>query len=1020
MLPNHSPRMPRNGLLLGMALLATLALSGAAGAKWVDLGGGPLDVTLIESDGARSIIEITLGGFEATPVTIDSETYYEIALEGTSVQQEKGFPALPDVRRSVIIPDDQEMSITLLSSTYVDLPGMPIAPSKGHLPRSINPETVPYTFGQFYQTDTVYPPSVVEAHDPYILRDFRGIVADANAFQYMNDGQTLRVYTHMRLEVTPVGPGMINVLDRPGHPETMDPQFVKLYEHHFLNYDNKRYDPVLEDGGLLIITYDAFLPNVEPLYLWKMQKGLLTKLVTLSETGSTSGQILSYIQNEYNTGWLGYVLLVGDAPQLPTIDYSSGSDPSYSLLAGGDSYPDIFVGRLSAENPSQVDTQVQRTITYERDAPAGVVWPQYGCGIASNQGPGHHGEYDDEHEDLIREKLLAYGYIHVDQIYDPYGTSTMVTNAMNEGRGIVNYTGHGSTTSWGSTGFSNSHVNALVNDNMLPFIVSVACYNGNFTSATCFAEAWLRATHDDQPTGAIAAYMSTAGQSWSPPMDMQDEAVDLLVADEMRTIGGLWFNGSCLMIDLNGGQGEHEFKCWTIFGDPSLAVRTKAPEEMAVSHTGTLFLGQDEYDVHIPGVEGALCALYNEEVIYGTALTNGAGMATISLDPLPPEPMNLTLTVTAYNKVTYVGDVEVIPAEGPYLLIDEVVYIDSGGDGLVNAGETVDMLVKLRNVGIETAANVNAEITDCTELIDLIVAFQTYPDIPPGGEAWCDAPYSFGVAPHCPDGHTELMPLLIYGEERLTWNAQISFVVHAPDISVESIEIDDTIGGDGNYRLDPGETATVAITLLNAGSGRLDDITGIFTCSHPQVTILAGTGTHAGLGEGESGLLEPIFEVSVDPAFAAFAADFGLQVTGTNSYDHLFEIPLPIGGFYETVEQGSPGWTHYFATAGFNDEWHISTQRNHTPNGTHSWKCGDTGFGSYGNLLDAALETPAVTIAGECELLFWMWIDAEESGSYPGRAYDGGLVEVSIDGGPFEQITPVGDYTHTIRIGSTP
>ncbi|MCK4306316.1 MAG: T9SS type A sorting domain-containing protein, partial [Candidatus Eisenbacteria sp.] len=50
----------------------------------------------------------------------------------------------------------------------------------------------------------------------------------------------------------------------------------------------------------------------------------------------------------------------------------------------------------------------------------------------------------------------------------------------------------------------------------------------------------------------------------------------------------------------------------------------------------------------------------------------------------------------------------------------------------------------------------------------------------------------------------------------------------------------------------------------------------------------------------------------------------------------------------------------------------------------------------------------------------WMWIDAEESGSYPGRAYDGGLVEVSIDGGPFEQITPVGDYTHTIRIGSTP
>ena len=120
------------------------------------------------------------------------------------------------------------------------------------------------------------------------------------------------------------------------------------------------------------------------------------------------------------------------------------------------------------------------------------------------------------------------------------------------------------------------------------------------------------------------------------------------------------------------------------------------------------------------------------------------------------------------------------------------------------------------------------------------------------------------------------------------------------------------------------------------------------------------------------------------------------------------------------MEAGAGDWTHSAVSGGFTDQWHVSTQRNHTPGGSQSWKCGDTGSGDYGNLLDAGLVTPAVEIDGEGELRFWMWIEAEESSSHQGRAYDGGLVELSIDGGPFVQITPEGGYTHTIRTGGTP
>ena len=245
----------------------------------------------------------------------------------------------------------------------------------------------------------------------------------------------------------------------------MDRQFSGVYENHFLNYaQDTRYAPLEEDGSLLIIAYRAYAASMLPLVEWKNQKGLADRMVTLSETGSTYSQIFSYIQNEYQTTDLAYVLLVGDGQHVPK--YGSDSDPAYSLLAGTDSYPEIFVGRFSAESPEHVMTQVERTIAYERDTPAGSGsdWLQCGTGIASNQGPGHFGEYDDEHMDYIRDDLLGYGYDQVDQIYDPGASPPRWPTAVNAGRGIINYVGHGSTNAWSTSGFSNTNVNALTND----------------------------------------------------------------------------------------------------------------------------------------------------------------------------------------------------------------------------------------------------------------------------------------------------------------------------------------------------------------------------------------------------------------------------------------------------------------------------------------------------------------------------------------------------------------------------
>jgi hypothetical protein len=126
---------------------------------------------------------------------------------------------------------------------------------------------------------------------------------------------------------------------------------------------------------------------------------------------------------------------------------------------------------------------------------------------------------------------------------------------------------------------------------------------------------------------------------------------------------------------------------------------------------------------------------------------------------------------------------------------------------------------------------------------------------------------------------------------------------------------------------------------------------------------------------------------------------------------NLLALPLE-SGFSDDMENGINGWTHYIVSSGYRDQWHQSTRRNYTSGGTTSWKCGSTGTGNYADLLDAGLETPTIDLQENSRMLFWHWMDAEIYDS--NRAWDGGIVEISINGGPFNQITPVGGYPYTI------
>lgn len=584
-LKTYGGRLCLNGIFIW--LLTACLIGPAAG-----LTRAGVNISTMGDTPDRTVIRYELGDFHQQEVRVGNQIYSTLALAGESNKKIVGAPALPDVCRSIIVGDDARMAVRVLDSSYYEIEDIDIAPSKGYISRKVNPADVPYTFGPVYETDDFYPGATAELGMPYIMRDHRGVVVTVNPFQYNPVRRVLRVYTDLTIEVSSAGSGGLNVLRR--RPVMSSRAFRDLYRSHFINYGltgESRYTQLDEEGEMLIIVHDDWNTNVQPLKTHKDSIGIETTIVNVSTIGNDATSIKNYIQNVYDTNDLAFVLLVGDAAQVATPSASGGaSDPSYSLLAGSDNYPDIIVGRFSAQTAADVDTQVERTVEYESGSAWQQTWFWKGTGIASDDvgSDPDDGELDWEHIRNIRTDLLDYGYVQVDELYegsqggddaagDP--TAAMVSSSLNAGRGIVNYCGHGTATTWSTTGFSNSDIDALINDNILPFIFSVACNNGEFDNySSCFAEAWMRATNGTEPSGAVGIYASSISQSWAPPMEAQDE-FNLLYTDDLTRpytyFGSHCYAGSCSMMDdypSGSGSGVDMFNTWHIFGDPSLRI----------------------------------------------------------------------------------------------------------------------------------------------------------------------------------------------------------------------------------------------------------------------------------------------------------------------------------------------------------------------------------------------------------------------------------------------------------------
>ena len=847
--------------------------------EWHGISGespSKMKTTLISSTENETVIEVNIGGYYTQTVKTPNGKAVVVSVNGMSNVYEVGAPQLPFGSVPVIIGDRAEMKVSVLKSQYVDIENVEVAPSKGDFSRQINPDDVPYTYGEMYQQDAFWPASQVGFDAPYILRDFRGQNILVNPFAYNPVTKTLRVYTNMTIAMTKVSDNGENQLtSRKSNTVKTSPEFKASYDRRFINFGatETKYNFLEDYGEMLIICADQFMAEMQPLVDWKNQSGRPTTMVSVATAGGNNAtSIKNYITNIYNdpNHNLAYVLLVGDYNHITPHPFTYENATEYSdiwfgQVVGTDNYPEVFVGRFSAQNAAQVTTQVNKVLYYERDLQGGITWGDKGLGIGhmtdGSTVPGHNYETDAQHIGFITDTLLHYTYTQVTEHHGGSGgdaTQANISSTINQGVSVINYCNHGDVTLWGIASYSNSNVNALTNDYKLPVVWSVACLNGkfNYSSGDCFAEAWLHATNNSTgaPTGAVGGMFSWISQPWRPPQYGQDEMVDILTGWR----GGDLFNHTLAGASLNGNMGVLDagsssdytatHNAWILFGDPSLMLRTANPTALNVStNPPVLMVGMNSLEVSADAEYGIATLSNSEGVVASAKIIDGVG----SLEFAPLNAVGtLSLTVIGYNKVTEIVDVEVLPAEGAY------VAVDAFTPGNVPVAEEQHMSMTFKNVGVDatpgttyvvlTSTNENITFSDNEGSFGVLAANET---------VTLNNEFAFTVATGVADGTYILIDVTATSGTNV-WTGKARVTVGTPIIEFDGFQ--------SQSGFVPGQTTSVVANFKNVGHYMATNAVVTATTTSQYVTFASQT-VELGTIDPE-GVGTAVFGITIDPA----------------------------------------------------------------------------------------------------------------------------------------------------------
>lgn len=736
--------------------------------------------------------------FKSDPVQLTDDGYFiHVQSHGANLLHARQMPDLPVWSCAVALPEGAQVRDSIISADTVFLQ-RPIVPGLG-LSKGI-PEGE-YILGKQYRSTAAVPSQTAVLSAEYQLHNLRGQNLQYVPFRYFPQSGMLVIIKESRI---------IIAAPHPIPPCTEEQQ-------HFINSTPMRRTKrgaTIDKPAMLIVCTAELVQPARQFMQWKMHQGTTCYLETFPVAASPE-TIKAVVAQYYKKHQIQYLLIIGDAEQIPPMQYSGDSDAAYGYLAGDDAYSELAVGRISASNADDAALQLRRTERYEQHqfAPRNNTYIL----VASGEGPGDDDELDFDHLRGIKSRLDAAGLAQGSELYDgDRGISDApgdpvaadLAEKINSGADLMFYIGHGSASDLRTTKLATDDTAMLANTQW-PFAMIGGCQVGNFVGQTCLAEAFLRTGTATQPKGFAAVLASSNDQLWAPPMRAQDAFTDALMQNGDQRLGELLQQAMRNMITVYGADGAATAATWNLFGDPSMLLHSKLTDSILASIELSCPAGNTQMNFSCDRA-GARYVLSRSGLLIAEGVTV-AGKNVISTNPLLPG--EYRFTIFAPNTVCFMQTVQVGLSTVPMLAISSVKTATDTAGLSIDCSHPVAAGAMIGNISESEVAVSQILFSSSSPSISVVPVNQSVPSILSGESRWIDSIAVLTCKDIAPDYSFSYTITVASSQLQSSYRGSMHALV--PQYSIAAANISPTAGSNGDNIAQAGEILDISIDLVN-------------------------------------------------------------------------------------------------------------------------------------------------------------------------------------------------------------
>jgi hypothetical protein len=673
--------------------------------------------------------------------------------------------------------------------------------------------------------------------------------------------------------------------------------------------------PSLEGSAVdyVIITTDALAGEYQRLADWKTAKGVPTVVRTVEwiEANTRNGVDLQetlrfFIQDAYAKWGITYVLLGGDTDILPPRYALSRyylkptllpADMYFACLDGSwnynhdkywgegmfnevpydspdlDLYAEVYQGRIPVSTLSLTSLMIDKIIAYESSCDTGytdrylflaeVIFP---LDYPTDPNITLNGA---DFAEFVYALNLQGKPLDVVKMYETYWlypgavaeNKQAALDSLDAGFNHVNHIGHGFrfNLSVGTEGIVVGDADALTNGcrymNLYMLNCTAAAYD-----FYCLGEHFLTNANG----GAVTVIGANNSAFPNASGNYMNEYYNLLFNQDVVHIGEAFARSRLPRTPVAAMSDNVDLwthYIYTILSDPEVPLFTGPVGALAVSHVPSVGLGTTSILVNVTSggqpVDSAVVCLSKGEDDYEYGATNALG--NVVLDFTAESAGEITVVVTGRNKVRHEGAITVTGSSGAYVAYGgEAVDDDASGgsfgngDGVIDAGEVIDLTLSLENTGGASTGTVTLVLRTLSSGVSVLDSTASVGVIGSGVTKAATDPVRVFLDPSLGDETAVEFQVVIKEGGVAKWSDRFKKEVHAPELRLTMLRINDAAPlGNGNGVVEAGEQFRLLYGLKNFGTGlasglvaELEDLDGMFvfydsTDTYPNLPTMA-------------------------------------------------------------------------------------------------------------------------------------------------------------------------------------